>query len=145
MPGLHGVFCANEVMLKPMFTCSGGCHCGRVKFKIEVPDNIIVQRCNCSICQKSGYLHLILEASRFELIRGEDSLTDYRFHTGVARHLFCKVCGIKSFYIPRSHPDSFSINLNCVELPDEIDVVIQAFDGGNWSRNRDSISTGTTD
>ena len=128
-----------------MFTCSGGCHCGRVKFEIEVPDKIIVHRCNCSICQKSGYLHLILAANRFDLIHGEDSLTNYSFHTGVARHLFCSVCGIKSFYVPRSHPDSFSINLNCVELPDEIDVVIQAFDGSNWSKNRDSLGAKVAD
>jgi hypothetical protein len=131
--------------MKSMVTCSGGCHCGRVKFEIEVPDKIIVNRCNCSICQKSGYLHLILDANRFELIRGEDSLTNYCFHTGVARHLFCSICGIKSFYVPRSHPDAFSVNLNCVELPDEIDVVIQAFDGSNWSKSRDSLRTKAAD
>ena len=128
-----------------MLTCSGGCHCGRVKFEIEVPDKIIVHRCNCSICKKSGYLHLIVDADRFELKRGEDSLTNYSFHTGVARHLFCGVCGIKSFYVPRSHPDAFSINLNCVELPDDCDVVIHAFDGSDWSKNRDSLSTKATD
>ena len=73
------------------------------------------------------------------MLGGEQSLVDYRFNTGVARHLFCGVCGIKSFYVPRSHPEAFSINLNCVDLPDEIEVTIQAFDGRNWSRNRDQI------
>jgi len=119
-----------------MHTCSGGCHCGRVNFEIEIPDEIVVHRCSCSICQKSGYLHLIVTADRFDLLSGEESLVDYRFHTGVARHLFCGVCGIKSFYVPRSHPDSFSVNLNCVDLPDELDVKIKAFDGRNWSENR---------
>ena len=119
-----------------MHTCSGGCHCGRVNFEVEIPDEIVVHRCSCSICQKSAYLHLIVTADRFNLLSGEDSLVDYRFHTGVARHLFCGVCGIKSFYVPRSHPDSFSVNLNCVDLPDELDVKIEVFDGRNWSENR---------
>ena len=107
-----------------MYTCSGGCHCGRVKFEIRIPDKIIVHQCSCSICQKSAYLHLIVPTSRFELQCDEESLHEYRSHTGIARHLFCNHCGIKSFYVPRSHPDSFSVNLNCVELPDEIEVKI---------------------
>lgn len=119
-----------------MLTCSGGCHCGRVKFEIEIPDHVIVHRCSCSICRKSGYLHLIVTADHFNLLSGENSLVDYRFHTGVARHLFCSTCGIKSYYVPRSHPESFSVNLNCVELPDEVDVRIEDFDGRNWSQNR---------
>jgi len=119
-----------------MYRCSGGCHCGRVKFEIEIPGKIIIHQCNCSICQKSGYLHLIVAASRFKLLCGEDSLHDYRFHTGIARHMFCSYCGIKSFYVPRSHPESFSVNLNCIDLPDEIDVTIEVFDGCNWSKNR---------
>jgi len=123
-----------------MYTCSGGCHCGRVKFEIRIPDKIIVHQCSCSICQKSAYLHLIVPASRFELQCGEESLHEYRFHTGVARHLFCNHCGIKSFYVPRSHPDSFSVNLNCVELPDEIEVKIEGFDGRNWSLNRNQLA-----
>jgi len=123
-----------------MYTCSGGCHCGRVKFEIEVPDEVTVLRCNCSICRKSGYLHLIVSKPRFSLLQGEDSLIDYRFHTGLARHLFCGVCGVKSFYIPRSHPDSFSVNLNCINLPEEVDVVIENFDGRNWSESREKLS-----
>jgi len=123
-----------------MHTCSGGCHCGRVKFEIRIPDKLTVHRCSCSICQKSGYLHLIVTANHFKLLCGEKDLTDYRFHTGVARHLFCSVCGIKSFYIPRSHPDSFSVNLNCIDLPSGIDVTIEAFDGRNWSKNRGNLT-----
>jgi len=120
-------------------TCSGSCHCERVRFQIEVPAEITVHRCNCSICKKSGYLHLIVAADHFTLLSGESSLTDYRFHTGVARHLFCGQCGIKSFYVPRSHPDSYSVNLNCVDLPDEIAVTVADFDGQNWSQSRDLL------
>jgi len=123
-----------------MNTCSCGCHCGRVKFDIEIPDKVTVHRCNCSICQKSGYLHLIVPSNRFHLLKGDDHLVDYRFHTGVARHLFCGVCGIKSFYVPRSHPDSFSVNLNCVELPAGVEVRIEDFNGRNWSENRHQIA-----
>lgn len=123
-----------------MNTCSGGCHCGRVRIEIEVPDKVTVHRCNCSICQKSGYLHLIVSADRFSLLEGEDSLVEYQFHTGVARHLFCGTCGIKSFYVPRSHPDSFSVNLNCVDLPDCVDVSIEDFNGRNWSENRSELT-----
>ena len=126
-----------------MQTCLGGCHCGRVRFEIGVPDKILVSRCNCSICKKSGYLHVIVDADRFNLLCGEESLVDYRFHTGVARHLFCSHCGIKSFYVPRSHPESFSVNLNCIELPDGIDVTVREFDGQNWSKNRGRLAEGT--
>lgn len=119
-----------------MFTCSGGCHCGRVKFEIEIPEKITVNCCSCSICQKSGYLHLIVPANRFNLLCGEKNLLEYRFHTGVARHLFCGVCGIKSYYVPRSHPESFSVNLNCIDLPAEVDITVEEFDGRNWSKNR---------
>ena len=123
-----------------MYTATGGCHCGSVKFEISIQDKLIVHRCSCSICQKAGYLHLIVPKSRFNLRCGEQSLTEYRFHTGVARHLFCNVCGIKSFYVPRSHPESFSVNLNCIELPADIDVTIEDFDGRNWSKNRAGLS-----
>jgi hypothetical protein len=81
-----------------------------------------------------------VDQNRFVLLKGEDSLTDYRFHTGVARHLFCGTCGIKSFYVPRSHPDSYSVNLNCVDLPDEVDVSIEDFNGRNWSENRSKLT-----
>jgi len=122
-----------------MHTCPGGCHCGQVRFTVEIPEQVTVHRCNCSICKKSGYLHLIVPVERFKLLRGEDSLVEYRFHTGVARHLFCGTCGIKSFYVPRSHPDGYSVNLNCIDLPDEVDVVIEDFDGRHWSDSREQL------
>lgn len=122
-----------------MQTCSGGCHCGRVRYEIDIPNKIIVHQCICSICRKSGHLHLIVAVDRFRLLGGKNYLADYRFHTGVARHLFCSHCGIKSFYVPRSHPEAFSVNLNCVDLPDGIDVTTETFDGRNWSENREQL------
>ncbi len=119
-----------------MYKCIGGCHCGQVKFEVDVPGIIRVHRCNCSICKKSGYMHLIVPANYFHLLSGKESLTEYRFHTGVARHLFCNRCGIKSFYVPRSHPEGISVNLNCLELPDEVEVLVEVFDGRNWRENR---------
>ncbi len=128
-----------------MHTCEGGCHCGLVKFEVVIPGIITVHQCNCSICRKSGYLHLIVAADHFNLLHGEKSLSEYRFHTGVARHLFCSQCGIKSFYVPRSHPESFSVNLNCIELLGEISVAIETFDGRNWSENRERLDKTTTE
>ena len=109
---------------------SGGCHCGAVRFEVEAARQVTVQDCNCSICSKSGYLHLIVPRSRFKLLQGESDLATYTFDTGEAKHLFCKICGIKSFYIPRSNPDGYDINLRCLdEQPQQ--VIVEPFDGKN--------------
>ena len=91
-------------------TYRGGCHCGRVRFEVDAPARLEVLDCNCSMCSKTGYLHLIVAKPQFRLVAGADALTAYRFNTGTAQHLFCSVCGIKSFYVPRSHPDGYSVN-----------------------------------
>ncbi len=109
----------------------GGCHCGAVKFEIEAPEKIKCGDCNCSICSKSGFLHLIVPKSKFKLLQGESSLTTYTFNTGVAQHRFCKVCGVKSFYIPRSNPDGYDVNVRCLE-PQPENFEIEPFDGKNW-------------
>jgi hypothetical protein len=111
---------------------AGGCHCGRVRFELTAPAAVSVAECNCSICARSGYLHLIVPKERFRLLRGEDSLTDYRFNTGAARHLFCKVCGIKSFYVPRSDPDGISVNARCLDPGTVTRMDVKGFDGQNW-------------
>jgi hypothetical protein len=98
-----------------MITHRGGCHCGRVRFEVLAPARIEVEECNCSICTKAGFLHLIVPAERFELISGREWLQSYRFNTGTADHLFCRHCGIKSFYVPRSHPDGYSVNARCLD------------------------------
>jgi len=118
----------------------GGCHCGAVRFEVDAPEDVLVQECNCSICSKSGYLHLIVPASHFRLLSGEGNLTTYTFGTGVARHLFCKVCGIKSFYVPRSNPDGFSVNLRCLDEGTIGKVTIEPFDGKNWEANADTLA-----
>ncbi|GHD34907.1 GFA family protein [Halioglobus pacificus] len=120
-------------------TFEGGCHCGRVRFSVEALDAVEVERCNCSICRKAGFLHLIVPASRFHLLSGSDSLTTYTFNTGVAEHYFCKVCGVKPFYKPRSNPDGMDVNLNCLErLPEEVTIV--DFDGQNWEANAAALA-----
>lgn len=118
----------------------GGCHCGAVRYEIKTLENAVVQDCNCSICSKSGFLHLILPASRFKLLSGDDALISYTFSQGAAQHLFCKTCGIKSYYIPRSNPDGFSVNVRCLDKVDLSMFTIEAFDGINWEDNADSLA-----
>ncbi|MCF6225868.1 MAG: GFA family protein [Xanthomonadales bacterium] len=117
---------------------SGSCHCGKIRFAVTAAAAIKAVKCNCSICRQSGFLHLIVSAEDFELLSGKNSLTNYQFNSKTAHHLFCKHCGIKSFYIPRSHPSGYSININCLD-PETIDSIsIEDFDGENWE---DSISS----
>ena len=117
-----------------MIQHQGSCHCGRVQFEVLAPAVITVSECNCSICSKSGYLGMIVPRDRFTLKSGEESLTEYTFDSGVAKHLFCKYCGIKSFYIPRSHPDGVSVNARCLD-PETVEKMnIKQFDGKNWER-----------
>ena len=125
----------------PSKTFTGGCHCGAVRFTVEDHDDLQLTRCNCSICAMTGYLHLIVPAERFSLTQGADSLTEYRFNTGVARHLFCRQCGIKSFYRPRSHPDGISVNARCLDDVDALLLEAEDFDGRNWEKSIDSLTT----
>ncbi len=118
-----------------MTTHKGGCHCGRVRFEVDAPAKPVVQECNCSICAKTGFLHLIVPHSRFRLVSGEDALTTYTFNTGVAKHHFCNHCGIKSWYVPRSHPDGVSVNARCLDPGTVEDLVVETFDGRNWEQN----------
>lgn len=122
-----------------LITHKGGCHCGAVRFEVEAPANIVLSECNCSICRMSGYLHLIVPRAAFHLIKGEDALATYRFNTGVAQHRFCKSCGVKSFYVPRSHPDGVSVNARCLDLETVLSTKISKFDGQNWERNIASL------
>ncbi len=115
-----------------MITHTGGCHCGRVRFEVDAPAEIEVHECNCSMCGKVGYLHLTVPRSRFRLRRGGDHLTSYRFNTGVAEHLFCAVCGVKSFYVPRSHPDGYSVNARCLDPGTVHGQRVIPFDGAHW-------------
>jgi hypothetical protein len=117
-----------------MVTHTGGCHCGRVRFEVLAPANLKVSDCNCSICAKSGFLHLIVPKSQFKLLAGSDALTTYRFNTGTAQHLFCSTCGIKSFYVPRSHPDGYSVNARCLDGGTIREMTITRFNGQEWEQ-----------
>lgn len=118
----------------------GGCHCGAVRFRVRFDALPILLDCNCSICAKTGFLHLIVAADAFALLQGGEALSDYRFGTGAARHLFCRHCGIKSFYVPRSHPDGFSINWRALDGVDAITPSITPYDGrGGWEAARAAL------
>ncbi len=118
----------------------GGCHCGAVRFRVGFDAPPTLLDCNCSICSKTGFLHLIATAADFELLRGADDLTDYRFGTGTARHFFCRHCGIKSFYVPRSHPDGFSVNWRALDGVEDVEPVIVPYDGrGGWEAARAAL------
>ena len=84
------------------------------------------------MCSKSGYLHLIVPKSRFRLLQGEDSLVTYTFNTRVAQHFFCSVCGIKPFYIPRSHPDGYSVNARCLDAGTVEALEVEPCNGREW-------------
>lgn len=117
----------------------GGCHCGAVQFEVEAPGVIEADLCNCSICRKAGFLHLIVPLEHFRLIQGEDALSTYTFNTRVAQHTFCKTCGIKPFYTPRSNPDGIDINVNCLDTEPEA-VQITEFDGRNWEQHAHKLA-----
>ena len=116
-----------------MKTMQGGCHCGRVRFTVTADlDRVTV--CNCSICSKKGFLHLIVPPGQFELLSGKDELTTYTFNTGVAKHTFCKHCGIHAFYVPRSDPDKVDVNARCIDDIDLAALSLKYFDGQNWEQ-----------
>jgi len=112
-------------------TMEGGCHCGRVHFRVTASLDRVTY-CNCSICSKKGFLHLIVTPERFELLSGKDALTAYRFNTGVAQHMFCSTCGIHPFYVPRSDPDKIDVNVRCLDGVDLATIEVKQFDGKDW-------------
>lgn len=116
----------------------GGCHCGAVRFRVAV-EHYQALDCNCSMCRRKGILHLIVPRERFTLLQGEAQLTTYRFNTGVARHLFCRTCGIHPFYVPRSHPDGVDVNVRCLDGDALARFRIAPFDGANWEASVERI------
>ena len=120
---------------------SGGCHCGAVRFVATLPDPpVAALECNCSICAMTGFIHIIVPHADFCLVEGADALTSYRFGSGVAEHLFCARCGIKSFYQPRSHPEAWSVNAYCLDDRPELDIIF--FDGRDWERSKAALDGG---
>lgn len=119
-------------------TYDGGCHCGAVRFRVRARTHEAID-CNCSICQKKGILHLIVSPEDFQLLQGSDALATYTFNTGIAKHTFCRICGIHPFYRPRSHPNSFDVNVRCLDDDAMSHFRIVPFDGKNWEQNIDRL------
>jgi hypothetical protein len=119
-----------------MPTHTGGCHCGRVRFEVIAPARVEVQECDCSICSKSGFLHLIVDDDQFKLLQGKESLSLYTFNTHAAKHFFCSVCGVKSFYRPRSRPEGISVNVRCIDAGSIESMSIKPFNGRDWEKGR---------
>lgn len=125
---------------EPQVMVQGGCHCGTVRFEADVPPHVRLLACNCSMCAKTGFLHMIVPHGDFRLLSGQDALTSYRFGTGAAEHLFCRTCGIRSFYQPRSHPESWSVDYRCLDDGHGVTAETEAFDGRNWEAARAALS-----
>lgn len=118
-----------------MTTHRGGCHCGQVSFEVQAPADIAADQCNCSVCRMAGYLHLIVSRSAFQLLSGEDAIETYTYNTNVAQHYFCRHCGIKSFYIPRSHPDGYNVNVRCLDPGTIRNLTTRPFNGQEWEKH----------
>jgi len=118
----------------------GRCHCGAIEFTVIAPAEINVSRCNCSICAMTGFIHLIVKKDDFTLLRGKNNLANYSFNTGIAQHFFCQTCGVKSFYVPRSHPDGYSVNVNCLDRNSFESITIRDFDGQKWEENISALT-----
>ena len=113
----------------------GQCHCGAIKFSCTAPEHLVVWQCDCSFCDMLKNWHFIIPEKDFKLnAESERSLTLYQFNTGVAKHLFCRVCGISPFYRPRSNPDGYAITLACVNSEDIVSYEYRRFDGRNWEK-----------
>lgn len=110
----------------------GSCHCGAVRFEIETnfPE---LTTCDCSICRKKNALMVKVYESRFRLLSGAESLTEYQFHTRTARHFFCKVCGIYPFHRKRVTPDNLGINVHCLEGADLMGVTVRRTSGASMT------------
>ena len=121
----------------------GACHCDRVQFRVR-PQSSVAYECNCSICTKKGFLHVLVGAENFVLSSGSESLLTYTFNTGVAKHHFCRHCGIHSFYVPRSNPNGFSVNLRCLSGDAQREFRIEPFDGKNWESSAAVTATSMT-
>jgi hypothetical protein len=117
----------------------GSCHCGAVVIEAEAPAALLVHECNCSMCTRTGFLHLIVPADRFRVVSGADELSVYTFNTGTAQHYFCRICGCRPYYVPRSNPDGFSVNVRCLDRAHIERMTIEPFDGVNWEANAASL------
>ena len=123
-----------------LVTHEGGCHCGKVQWQIQASAPLQTHTCNCSICDINHYQHLIVPKQRFQLLSDTDTLSEYRFGSGQAKHYFCKACGVKSFYVPRSNPDGVSVHARCLNPASVLSITDTPFDGQNWEKNAASLA-----
>lgn len=122
-------------------THAGGCHCGAVRFEVDAPAAIEAIDCNCSLCAMTSFLHLIVPARSFRLLSDPAAMTEYRFGTGTARHFFCATCGIKSWYVPRSNPDGFDVNVRCLDPATITSIRVTPFNGReDWEGQAGAIA-----
>lgn len=123
------------------YSVAGGCHCGTIRFHFTLPSqDLELLVCNCSMCSRNGFLHLIVPHADFELQATPDGLASYRFGTGIAEHLFCKNCGVKAYYQPRSHPSAWRVNYRCLDHGHGLTPTIVPFDGQDWENARAALS-----
>ncbi|KAK7285270.1 hypothetical protein RJT34_20035 [Clitoria ternatea] len=123
---------------------TGGCHCKNVRWKVVAPSSVVAWECSCSNCCMRANTHFIVPAGNFELLGdSEKFLTTYTFGSQNAKHTFCKICGITSFYYPRSNPDGVAVTFRCVDPGTLTHIEIRHFDGKNWdsSYNQTGISS----
>jgi hypothetical protein len=120
--------------MSALITHVGGCHCGAVRFEVMAPADIVAAECDCSMCRKFGFLHLIVTREHFKLLKGSEDISTYTFNTGTAKHTFCRVCGVKSFYTPRSHPNGVSVNVRCLDEGTVKSMTVEPFDGKDWDK-----------
>ena len=117
----------------------GGCHCGRVRFEVTAQIDEAIE-CNCSICTKKGFLHLLVEPKQFRLLTPQDAVAVYQFNTRTAKHYFCSTCGVCSYYLPRSHPDKIDVNVRCLEGITLEELTIVPFNGREWEKSRHTLA-----
>lgn len=123
---------------------NGGCHCAKVRFEFEAPAVITMTECDCSLCSMTAYQHIFVPQEDVIFLSGKADLTVYTFNTETAKHMFCKHCGIKPLYIPRSHPNDYSINLRCIDPGTLIVSETIQFGGANWEDNIAGLRDKTT-
>lgn len=115
---------------------TGGCHCQSVRWQVEADSSVVAWKCNCSDCSMRANTHFIVPSKCFKLMEGcQEFITTYTFGTHTAKHTFCKVCGITSFYTPRSNPDGIAVTVACVDPGTLKHVEIKTYDGKNWEKS----------
>ena len=101
-------------------TRTGTCHCGAVEFKVSLENGLKnLRRCNCSLCRRKGAIMAGVPKESLQVTRGADNLGLYQWNTGIAKHYFCKTCGIYTHHVRRSNPDECGFNIGCI---DDVDL-----------------------